>query len=156
MLSLEMYLLPVKCVPVSEPPNGYSVWHPFVWQIPGLYQLKLWVKDKGVGLELVLLQSLSLSWFYSQCRYDVPPSCPLSQWQKKVGLCIPHCTPFLWMTLVSQDLGNSKGKPFHWVKCIVLLVTNKSVFFVSLAKRVCMKSAYHPQAYLGKWHQSLF
>lgn len=36
---------------------------------------------------------------------------------------------------------------------IALFGTNKSVFFVPLAKRVYMKSACHPQACLGKWRE---
>lgn len=62
--------------------------------------------------------------------------------------------PSLYTLLVSDfgepGFGELQRIALPLGECIVLLNTNKSVFFVSLAKRVCMKSACHPQAYLGK------
>jgi len=68
-----------------------------------------------------------------------------TRWGYASLIVYPHSE----MILVTRSLGIAKtalplGGGYY------LAGTNESVFLISVAKRVCMKSVYHPQVYLGK------
>lgn len=153
--SPEMDLLPVKCT-YSRVSKGMCCLVPLrvidFWTIAASI-----VDDIQRGRIRIYFISVfvSMAWFHQDSIPSdisgLPPSYSSSRWWKKVGLGLPHSAPSLWNHSGDQEFGNCKAQPFHWVECIILPDPNESVFLIYVAEKVCMISACHPQAYLGKW-----